>query len=49
MEKSGIVKFEDRMEQIYKIAKMNGGTVSYRVVGDPLKDKNSNAGRGGGV
>ncbi len=41
MEKSGIVKFEDRMEQIYKIAKMNGGTVSYRVVVDTLKDKNS--------
>ena len=37
MEKSGIVKFEDRMEQIYKIAKMNGGTVSIRIAKLQLK------------
>lgn len=41
MEKSESVKFEDRMEQIYNTAKMNNDIVSYRVVLDTLKDKNS--------
>ena len=41
IKKGSRTKLEDRMDQILSIAKKNDHTISYRVMVDTLKDKNS--------